>query len=384
MKAKDIFINEYYTINIINARVLSDFIKSNYMTKYNISDFSVFYNTKNRENFDKISAYINPITILCDNTDDILQSDNILLLDGFLRLLTDNIPDVDVIVKSYNYNTSDVNIFNLLFHLNHWKFFHKHDVGYCGYMPDTRGFVDVFFDRGVTQLLKLRFDIDITSKEKIKFLRYYTTRREENQLSDIQHLLTDDGVLDRFNIIIYCSTLWDSKSKISSEFITAFFNNYKKRKDIKIEHIISFFKDKNIDRLLSHNRADVIDREIDIVINDFNKYVDFELYNKVIVTPKEQKELLRKIRTKIKSKYSSIGSLYHIDVNDKEKKYYIFKEIADGYDIIELKFSHVREKIRSWDSIAWYFIDKDNKEYLFYHTMTYSMSENIFTLKAKK
>jgi hypothetical protein len=166
--------------------------------------------------------------------------------------------------------------------------------------------------------------------------------------------------------------------------ITYFFYNYKKRKDIKIEHIISFFKDKNTDRLLSHNRADVIDREIGVVIDDFNKYVDFTLYNKVVVTQKEEKELLRKIRTKIKSKYSSVGALHHIDINDKEKKYYIFKEIPDGYDIIELTFSYRRERKSSWDSRAWYFIDKDNKEYLFYTTNTYMMSENLFTLKAKK
>jgi hypothetical protein len=382
MKAKDIFINDYYTINVYNARVLSEFIKNKYIIKYGISDFSVFYNTKNREEFDKISAYINPVTILCDNVNDILESNDILLLDGFLRLLMDDIPDVDIIVKSYDYNTSDVNIFTLLFHLNHWKFFHKHEIGYCNGMPDNRGFVDVFFDRGVTQLLKLRFDIDISSKEKLEFLRYYITRQDKNQLADIQQLLTDDNVLDRFNIIIFCSNLWDKK--ISNVFITYFFYNYKKRKDIKIDHIISFFKDKNVDRLLSHNRADVISREINVVIDDFNKHVDFDLYNKVVLTPKEQKDLLKKTRLKIKSKYRSVGSLHDIDINDKEQKYYIFKEIPDGYNIIELNFSRVRERRTRYDGIAYYFIDKDNKEYLFYHTMTYKMSENIFTLKPKK
>jgi len=94
---------------------------------------------------------------------------NIILLDGFRRLLWYNAPDVPIMVRTYKQNDlTDSQILTLLVSLNHFKFFQRAS--------------DTYQERGFGLLLKAVFDIDI-SKFRKAFDAYLSSDNIKNDYS---------------------------------------------------------------------------------------------------------------------------------------------------------------------------------------------------------
>ena len=334
MKIKDNYINSEYLILNVNAIKLSNFIKSKYSENYDI-DYSNMHSVKFRTDTSILPAYINPVSILCDN-EDIFSSKNVLLLDGFLRLLSDDIPDIDILVKVY-INISDTDILKLIFYLNHWKLFVGQSVVFHRHKN-----IEFFFDRGVTQLLKIKHNLDFTTIEKLSFLNIYF-KHDLEAIDDIKDLLLQDNVIYQLRTI---SDLYEltKDTKIDKSFFVAFFREFrnyiKNNGDIPFKLIKEFFETTKFDRAYRFNRADVISREV-LKLNDdfFVKFISKKINNIEVKTSLDLKKELTKKRTKIKSKYKLVNQLILKNNEvDKDITYYGFKETDDGYDITEMKF----------------------------------------------
>lgn len=187
---KDNIINVDYNLSIVeSAKSLANTLKTT-LKKLKV-DFAK-YNSDNESDGEPIDN--TPIEIYEYQNFFILEKSNgdIVLLDGFRRLLWYNAPETPILVRTYK--ESDLKpqeILTLLVNLNHFKFFGGSD----------------YHDRGFALLLKTVFDVDITtfrrtfdaylSSDKIKndYGSSYGNPDGEEKIDEIKKRITNEFFL---------------------------------------------------------------------------------------------------------------------------------------------------------------------------------------------
>lgn len=145
---KDSILNKNYQLFLEDAKTLSENLKS-ILSKMDINPDDFNSSLKNENIFNKDNSVENPpVEIYEYQNFFILELDNkdVVLLDGFRRLLWYNTPNIDVMVRKYKKSDlTDQEILTLLVNLNHFKF-------HGG---------SAYHERGFSLLLKTIFDLNI-------------------------------------------------------------------------------------------------------------------------------------------------------------------------------------------------------------------------------
>ena len=123
----DNFVNKPYKLFRINAKQLSAFLRQNYVKIHGIPNIDDLNNSNfstekfGERRFDHVfeSGYI---SLLCERDD----FSDAVLLDGYRRLFTMNVPDFQVFVRVFNpKETPVVEQIKLMHEYNFWKIFTK-------------------------------------------------------------------------------------------------------------------------------------------------------------------------------------------------------------------------------------------------------------------
>lgn len=165
---QDNLIGVNYSLAIVeSATELSNLLKS--VLKKNKIDYKQ-YNSHTTNSFDKDNTDKNPPKEIYEYQNFfVLERTNgdVVLLDGFRRLLWYNAPSTPILVRFYKeVDLTSQQILTLLVNLNHFKFFSDQN----------------YHERGFSLLLKTVFDIDIT-KMKRSFDAYLSSTETKNSYS---------------------------------------------------------------------------------------------------------------------------------------------------------------------------------------------------------
>lgn len=187
---KDNLLGVNYRLELVeSATELSDLLKS--VLKKNSIDYDK-YNSYNQDSINKDTAIANPPKEIYEYQNFfVLERANgdIVLLDGFRRLLWYTPPSTPILVRFYKEeDLTSQKILTLLVNLNHFKFFSNQS----------------YHERGFSLLLKTVFDIDITKFRKT-FDAYLSSKETKNSYSSYGNPTGQDK-----NIII--------KDRIANEF----------------------------------------------------------------------------------------------------------------------------------------------------------------------
>ncbi len=166
----DTILGVTYSLDIVkSAKDLSDELKN--VLKKNGVDYTKY----NSNNNDVNKCDVNPPNEIYEYQNFfVLQRKNgdLVLLDGFRRLLWYNAPTTPILVRTYlESELSDQQILTLLVNLNHFKFFSDQN----------------YHERGFSLLLKTVFDIDITNM-KNSFDAYLSSTETKNSYSSFGKL----------------------------------------------------------------------------------------------------------------------------------------------------------------------------------------------------
>src|ERR1035437_7111058 len=196
---------------------------------------------------------------------------DIVLLDGFRRLLWYDAPGTPILVRTYK--EKDLNsqqILTLLVNLNHFKFFGGH----------------AYHERGFSLLLKTIFDIDIT-KFRTTFDAYLSSKTTKNSYSDYNRLEGQqkneeikDRIINKFFIsdIKFLQTLNESsylcnkymgallyelRTKSTKEFDVDRFIALIKENKVLCELMGKFKNDKSLTKMTGASKIYEIEKEIE-------------------------------------------------------------------------------------------------------------------------
>ena len=146
----DPIINKEYWLYQVNARWLSNELKSIYSKHYNIPNLGDF--TTDNSNEETLMKYENNFISILADYDYLIEKleGNIILMDGYRRLFMSNVPDVDVFLKVYDSkNITIEEELKLMLEFNYWKKFNTDS--------------DCFFERGFSLWIYLKTAVNITS-----------------------------------------------------------------------------------------------------------------------------------------------------------------------------------------------------------------------------
>lgn len=340
MKVTDYNIGKSYSLQVINAKKLSEYLKKFYAETHKVESFEQFYSNGKPNSYllNSLPAYINPIAVLSDNIDNIFESKNIYLLDGFLRMFTSEVPDIDIMVKVYDDNDmSSADCMKVLFNFNHWKLFQGDSDSF------RRGSLGIgyFFDRGVCQFLNLKYNLDLLSQDKLNVLTKMFTLEHTREIDvTLEKILTRVDIIDKLKILCQLTDLFhveDARdSKVDKRFQAMFMNKILKANEpILFDHIKEFFLTQPLTRLYSCNREDVLEREFVKVCDDFFvKYVQKTFHNKEVKTKEELKKDFAKQVQKLKAKYTDIHGMsiqQYLELEDA--KFYVLEVNNEKYTV---------------------------------------------------
>lgn len=329
---KDNVIGVEYSLVLANAKKTSDTLKDIY------SSIGIDYNDFNSDYGDDDKIYYNKTKTDSVNTPPseiyeyqnffLLRKEdgNLILLDGFRRLLWYNAPDQDILVRIYDKEQmTDKEVLQILIHLNHTKFF---------------GGIGDYFDRGFSLALNSIFGLKILKYSKVfnaylsknSLIRKYSFESEisgedKNQeilnriLSDkfiedmkfVQGLLDNDIMLNsNFGVLLWTVRQENPDFVFSSKL---FVEKHKENKYIK-ENYSKYLKagDGN-----SAESTKVINRMIELYTAVFNEMLGKEIEKSYLELKDEAKFLVSGLK---KNK-----SLYKI--TDTKSAYKVENEILD-------------------------------------------------------
>lgn len=207
-----------YTIVSVNAIDLSNHIKQVYATKYGIVDYDQF-------NFEKLSYRETKIVptlaeksimleqgfIVINSASNDCFSDDIILLDGFNRLLNGEVPNQNTFVKIYN-NISIEDEIKFYYNLNTYKNY-SYGKTSISHKDDTKEIKinSYFFERGLLLYLTLRTGIiwnDVTRSLLIKYFKssgypdLYNNRENvfDKMIFDNKYLFDDIKLIHKISL----------------------------------------------------------------------------------------------------------------------------------------------------------------------------------------
>jgi hypothetical protein len=329
---KDNVIGVEYSLVLANAKNTSDKLKDTF------SSMGIDYNEFNSDYCDDNTSYwkkpktdsVNkPPSEIYEYQNFFLlrkEDGNLILLDGFRRLLWYNTPDQDILVRIYDKkNMTDKEVLQILIHLNHTKFF---------------GGIGNYFDRGFSLALNSIFGLKILKYSKVfdayvsknSLIREYSVRGEssgedKNQeilnriLSDkfiedmrfVQDLLDNDIMLNsNFGVLLWTIRQENPDFVFSSK---QFVEKCKENKYIK-ENYSKYLK---VGDGTSAESQKAINRMIELYTAVFNEMLGKEVEKSYLELKEETKSLLAKLK---KNK-----NLYKI--TDTKKSYQVERDIFD-------------------------------------------------------
>lgn len=192
---KDTLINVNYSLMSVNSKELSKTLKDNLSSKsINYNDFNNDYINKFRDTPNIIDL---PIEVYEYQNFFLLEKENgeLILLDGFRRLLWNETVDHEILVRVYKESDMDTeSILKLLVSLNHTKFF---------------GGIGNFYDRGFALALFVIFNVNITNIYK-SFNGYLTVEKPIYEYS-ISYLKNENKHLSTLDKVTNISFIEDMK-----------------------------------------------------------------------------------------------------------------------------------------------------------------------------
>lgn len=383
MKIIDPTINKTYTLHVMNARKIESFVKDFYRKNYNITNFDEFYAKSKDFHYiqNALPAYINPIALSASNTEDVFKSDKLYLLDGFLRLFVKEVPDIDIMVKVYDdAELTDHDYMTLLYSFNHSKLLQRRDI----YRSSVSDGVSYFFDRGVCQLLNLKFDINLKNDKCLNALSSLFGNSRQVDV-DLRNFILKENIVEFLQLFSRFMELLND-TKIDDRFKTRFLSKLLITPEkVTFEHIKDFFENSDLERLNTYNREDVISRESDKAIEDFFvKYIKKVFYNETVKTKEELKKEFAKQVQKLKSKYILVNSFKMKEMLKEEGiQFYVLLKDDENMEVVmnEVAFQSV-EKSR-FDNDMYIFKTENGREYRFIDSY-FSKSRSSYSLYIKK
>jgi|ERR1035437_2349999 hypothetical protein len=268
---------------------------------------------------------------------------DIVLLDGFRRLLWYDAPGTPILVRTYK--EKDLNsqqILTLLVNLNHFKFFGGH----------------AYHERGFSLLLKTIFDIDIT-KFRTTFDAYLSSKTTKNSYSDYNRLEGQqkneeikDRIINKFFIsdIKFLQTLNES-SYLCNKYMGALLYELrtKSTKEFDVDRFIALIKEnkvlcelmgkfKKIGTDHSVKSQEVVNKIIEMYRNIFILMEGGKVEKSFAEQQKECKELVTKLKKdKSLTKMTGASKIYEIE---KE----IEKRIRNKEDVKFVCVVHPRDE----------------------------------------
>lgn len=336
----------YTLAQVYSAKELANELKG--VLKKNKIDYAKF-NTDNDGDCDdkkppaEIYEYQNFFVLQRTNGD-------IVLLDGFRRLLWYNAPNTPIFVRFYNEeDLTSQQILTLLVNLNHFKFFGG----------------SAYHERGFSLLLRTVFDIDIT-KIKDPFDAYLSKTETKSSYSDWNRLTGQDKNEAIKNRIINKFFVSDIKflAKLKAEgylcdkFMGALLYELrcKSEKEFDVDKFISLIKENKVlvEQLEKHktigtnNSAksqDVVNKIIEMYRNIFTLMEGGKVEQSFAEKQKECKELVAKLK-KDKNLTKMTGATYPTRIESE-----IEKRLQDKQEVKFICVVHPVEVIKShWDN----------------------------------
>lgn len=326
-KGLDSINNKAYKAVSVNAVVLSSYLKE----RININDYIIkgSYINDVMTDLKEIYEYQNFFLIEKD--------DEYILLDGFRRLLTFNVPDNDITVRIYNYNDfNEKELLTLLINLNQPKFI------------TNLGF---YYDRGVCMALHKLFGINISKYHKVldgylrqeDIVRSYTNIDKDNSL--LLNRITDDFFIKNMKEI---EKIFYSKSVHMNSILGTLIYNYsnENNKIIDSNKFIEMVKNDDAIQELHKKIAKVGDNNNANSFKEINKLT--ESYVKIfnILSGKKVEETFNEKQLKFKEIITSF------------KKNKDYTKITNNREIIKLE-NYIHKRLKNKFKLFIHPIEKD-------------------------
>jgi hypothetical protein len=350
-KKYDSLIKSDYNLVEVNAQELSSYLKKQLQGKnielsdYNISKFSF-----NDEIPLEIYEYNN--FVLLEN-----KTGELILMDGFRRLLCFEVPDIKITVRVYNEeDLTNQEMLRLLIFQNHFKFYTN----------------SKYYDRGFSLFFKLIFQLDIpkyhevfnnylTLNELSKNFMYRSNTVETDQVNIKDRLLNeffiDDikFIQDLYDNNIFMTNFFGSvlytirskypKNKLDSKFFIEKLKNDKIFNDlvVKIKNSGENRSDKSLK--ITNNLSETYEKVLRMMFGEETKKTYKELLNEVRTLVEETKKdgeffkvtdsrSFREINEAISEKILKGEELkFKIFVFPKEKSIYSMYKSKDNFEL---------------------------------------------------
>ena len=258
----DPIINKNYNLYIVDAKMLSDKLKSIYSKFHNIPNVEDFKRSSKSSDGSNLMKYENNFISVMSKSGILEDMNEAVLIDGYRRLFMDDVPEnIDVFVKVYN--SDEITLqdeVKLMMEFNYWKKFNKERSS--------------FFERGFSLWIFLKTGCDINNiLESLQTYLHYRRFFEGSETEPFETLFFDN--INLFDDIKFISEL---KHRNVS------FNIGKKEyKDLTVPISRQFIE--NFGKLRSAHKAYI---KIDIE-NFYSDILNIEAFKGIVVDYNEAK-----------------------------------------------------------------------------------------------